>query len=63
MTNKEISESVDRAFRQLDKERQQREQARKNSADNARARMIQRQTGRSKKDDGTGWSKPPLWSN
>ena len=62
MTNKEIQESVDRAFRQMDAER--REQARKSSADSARERMIRRQTTdkANSKSTNTGMSKPPLWS-
>jgi len=64
MTKKEIQESVDRAFRQMDREREQREQARKSSADSARERMIRRQTTdkANSKSTNTGMSKPPLWS-
>lgn len=64
MTKKEIQESVDRAFRQMDKERERREQARKSSADSARERMIRRQTGKdNSKERTSGTSKIPLWSN
>ena len=65
MTNKEIQESVDRAFRQMDKERERREQARKSSADSARERMIRRQTTdkANSKEKTSGTSKIPLWSN
>lgn len=63
MTDDEIRKSVDKAFREIGREKAERAQARKNSAESARDRMIKRQTSRSRKDDGTGWSKPPLWSN
>ena len=63
MTDREISKAVDKAFREIGKEQEERAAERRSSADNARARMIKRQTSRGRKDDGTGWSKPPLWSN
>ena len=63
MTDEEIRKSVDKAFREIGREKAERAQARRNSADNARARMIKRQTDRGRKDENIGWSKPPLWSN
>ena len=63
MTDKEIRESVNRAFKQIGEEQEERAQARKSSADNARARMIKRQASRGRKDENVGWSKPQIWSN
>ena len=64
MTDKEITESVNRAFKQMGREKAAREQARKSSADSARERMIRRQTGKdNSKEKTSGTSKIPLWSN